>query len=177
MPCILLSILSDINALPKTAMTIPPHCINEMFSPNSRKAKSAANIGADWVIGIVRDTSRLYNTLTTIVPEQPNNNPELIAAKLLTRVASLGIPTIDNEIIPTVIDATPTSNNNVSGVLAYRCKKNLSIILTGPIIAAPNIETNNQFIRDYTSKAPAYDPQHDKDSNCNANKQYIMIQA
>ena len=125
--------------------------MNEMFSPNIRKAKSAANIGADWVIGIVRDTSRLYNTLTVIVPEQPNNNPELIADTLLPRVASFGIPMIDNVRKATVVAAVPDSNNNVSGVLAYLCSTNLSIMLTGPITDAFNIETNNQLIRCYTS--------------------------
>ena len=50
-------ISADIKALPKPAAIIPPHCTADIDSSSITKAKSAANIGEDWVTGIVRETS------------------------------------------------------------------------------------------------------------------------
>ena len=89
--------------LPVTVAMIPPHWSSEIGSSRNVIASRAANIGDDWVTGIVRDTSCVERTRWEVIPLRPKNIPDDSAAIEDPTVAVAGIPATRIEMVPTVV--------------------------------------------------------------------------
>ena len=100
-------------ALPITVVIIPVHWITEIDSPSRGTANIAVNIGADCVIGTVRETSWVKRTRWERNPLKPKRIPERMAAPVAELDKGTGMPTEAITMMPTNVCERPIKSGRV----------------------------------------------------------------